>query len=179
LQWAEETHSTVSEMKAWRRAMRGEDLLAEPEESESGLVSFLSSETSFVQDPEQFGGRGEGSGRSGAGPREPSDNDDSRARLAGVARGLEQPGVGEYAPFHQGAIKPGPKHDGGGAAVAEPDVSPEQMAKRICSTLERCNKALTPEFTRAFRKLPEKLQQRLNAALEELTAKVARLNGGN
>src|SRR5579871_6631178 len=42
-QWAEETHSTVAEMKAWRRAMRGEDLTSEPEvEQGEGSVAYLS-----------------------------------------------------------------------------------------------------------------------------------------
>jgi hypothetical protein len=179
LQWADEMRSTVAEMKAWRRAMRGEDLTAEPEESDSGLVSFLSAEPSFVQDPDQFGGRGDSAPRGAAGAHEAADDlDDSRARLAGVARGLEQPAGGEYAPFHQGAVKPAPQSAGGGAAVSEPPASPEQTAKRICSTLDRCNKALTPEFSRAYQALPEKLRQRLTAAVEELAANVARLNSG-
>lgn len=32
LDWAEETQATVAEMKAWRRAVRGEDLVSMPEE---------------------------------------------------------------------------------------------------------------------------------------------------
>jgi len=172
LQWAEETGSTVAEMRAWRRALRGEDLTADPEPFEEGMsVSYLAGEPVFVQDPSDFG-RGE---PAGGRPRMPGENEhEPDARLAGVARGLDP--SENYAPFHQGAIKPPPASDGGGTAVAPPKASPEQLAKRMASTIERCTKAITPEFIREFSELPEKVKTRLIKAVEELAEQVASLS---
>ena len=67
LQWAEETRATVAEMKAWRRARRGEDL-DQPGEEESmadlmgaGAIQFVPDELSHVTDP----GPDYGTGRPG------------------------------------------------------------------------------------------------------------------
>jgi hypothetical protein len=93
--------------------------------------------------------------------------------LAGVARGLHS--EEDYAPFRQGAMQPAPAAGKAGGAVAEPLVSPEQLAKRICATVERCTKALTPEYGKAFRKLPENLQKRLITAVAALQSAVTEL----
>ena len=173
LQWAEESHSTVAEMKAWRRAIRGEDLMSEPEaQADRGPGDYLSPESAFVQDPSGYGA--EGGARTRGGPRSDSEReaDESQARLMGVARGLEE---GQYAPFKQGATTVPPQEDGKGTAVVEPRATPEQLAKRLCSTLERCNKAMTPEYVQGFRKLPESLRKRLLDAAQELTETLAKI----
>src|SRR5262245_15540166 len=53
LQWADETRSTVAEMRAWRRARRGEDLSVEAIDDEA--VRFIPGEPSPVQVPGQSG----------------------------------------------------------------------------------------------------------------------------
>ncbi|MDB5390432.1 MAG: hypothetical protein JWM11_6078 [Planctomycetaceae bacterium] len=166
LQWAEETQATVAEMKAWRRALRGEDLTAEPEATEilpSGLVNYVSGERSFVQDPADFG--------SAAGMRRPAmptgmGNESDAARVATLARELDPLGD-NYAPFHSGAITPPPGEMVEKSEVTEA-LSPEQLAKRLCSTLERCSKALTEDFVEQLETLPPKLKKRLTVAIEDL-----------
>ena len=171
LQWAEETQSTVAEMKAWRRASRGEDLTAEPtpEEEANGLVGYIPNEMAYVQDPAEFaGGRSERARPAGESASF-ADGDEGRMALAGVARGLEQEA---YAPFKTGATKPPPSDRG---ESSEPRMSPDQLAKKLCSTLERCAKSITPEMARGFRVLPDKMKERLQGALAELTEKLAQL----
>lgn len=171
LQWAEDTKSTVAEMKAWRRAVRGEDLTTDPlpEELEGSAVQFLPTETSWVQDPATFG-----SGPARNENREPSRSEDDRNRLS-AARQLGEGGE-EYTPFRQGAASPAPEAGHAGAAVAEVhQPSADQLARRMASTLERCVKVMTPEFAREFRKLPEPVRDRLIKAVGELSARVGDL----
>lgn len=170
LQWAEETQATVAEMKAWRRALRGEDLTAEPEATEvlgAGQVSFLSGERAFVQNPADFG-LAPGARR----PPMPSGmgNESEAARVATLARELDPIGD-NYAPFHSGAIHP-PAGEVSEKSEAAETMSPEQLAKRLCSTLERCNKALTDDFIEQLDTLPPKLKQRLLSCIEELSEKL-------
>lgn len=176
LQWAEETQATVAEMKAWRRATRGEDLTSAPEagELESGLVSFLSGERSFVQDPSSFGLSTDGLQRPGV-PSGSRPESSDPARVAALARELDPLGD-NYAPFHSGAITPPTSTDVAERPNAPEIITPEQLAKRLCSTIERCNKALTDEFIAQMDKLPGKTRQRLLAAVEELHEKLAAQN---
>lgn len=170
LQWAEETQATVAEMKAWRRALRGEDLTSEPEATEiqpSGLVNYVSGERAFVQDPADFG--------SPSGMRRPpmptgTGNETDSARVATLARELDPIGD-NYAPFHSGAITPPPAESSEKSEAVEA-MSPEQLAKRLCSTLERCSKALTDDFLEQLDTLPPKLKQRLTMTIEELYGKL-------
>ena len=58
LQWADENQATVAEMKAWRCALRGEDLTVEAATDEWGGttgVAFVPSEAVAVKDPAGFG----------------------------------------------------------------------------------------------------------------------------
>src|ERR1700733_3775328 len=57
LQWADENQATVAEMKAWRRAMRGENLSVEPSGDDWGgpsSVTFVPEEAVAVKDPDAF-----------------------------------------------------------------------------------------------------------------------------
>lgn len=174
LQWAEETEATVAEMKAWRRALRGEDLTALPEATgvPEEHISYLSGERTYVQDPAEFAAGGDGLRRPG-GPNLSSSETDP-ARIAALARELDPLGGDNYAPFHAGAIQPPPSESVERPSQAEV-VSPEQLAKRICSTIERCNKALNSDVLEQLQQLPPKLVDRLKTAVEELTAKLANL----
>lgn len=173
LGWAEETRSTVAEMKAWRRARRGEDLTAEPMAEEGGpaTIRFVPTETEWVQDPDAFRsgtGRGDSRGNTGSG-------DPDHATLAGVARQKDEDE--NYTPFRKGAGSPAPKEEPAGAAVnvEPPRIPPDQVVKRMTSTIERCVKILTPEFTREFRRLPEPVRNRFIKAVGELSSQAADL----
>jgi hypothetical protein len=169
LQWAEETQATVAEMKAWRRALRGEDLTAEPEATEiqpANVVNYVNDERSFVQDPGDFGA---------GGPRRPpmptgSGGESDPARLATLARELDPIGD-NYAPFHAGAITP-PAGESTEKTPATEALTPDQLAKRLCSTIERCNKALSEDFLNQLESLPPKVRQKLTSAVEELYEKL-------
>ncbi|MGE5193100.1 MAG: type II toxin-antitoxin system RelE family toxin [Deltaproteobacteria bacterium] len=170
LRWAEETRSTVAEMRAWRRARRGEDLSVEAPDDEA--IRFLPGEPEFVHIPGEPGrGQPRSEARAGAGTA-----DDERAVLAGVAR---QGGAGgeDYTPFRPGAVTPPPREVPAetGTATAEPP-STEQLAKRLAATLERFVRLMTPQFRREFRKLPEPVRERFHKSVEELTAHVAELS---
>ena len=55
LQWADENKTTVAEMKAWRKAIRGEDLTEETPPDDWGgdpAISFLPTELTEVRDPQ-------------------------------------------------------------------------------------------------------------------------------
>jgi hypothetical protein len=174
LRWAEETRSTVAEMRAWRRAQRGEDLSVEALEEEA--IRFIPGEPEFVHVPgestrETGGGppRGEGRASSEAG-------DEERAVLSGVARQGGTSGE-DYTPFRSGTITPPSREQpaDSGPQTAEPP-STEQLAKRLATTLERFVKLMTPQFRREFRKLPEPVRERFHKAVSDLTAHVAELS---
>lgn len=172
--WAQENKATVAEMKAWRRAVRGEDLSLEPEAlalPDSGAndaIQFVPDESSFVQDPS---GYGMGGRRGEGGVRLPSG--EMVETVAGAARELE-PGEG-YAPFRANAgTVPGKGPPEKSGPPPEP-IPPEQMVKRMTATLERCLKIFTPEFRREFRKLPEPVKNKLVKAVGELSSTVGNL----
>jgi hypothetical protein len=169
LRWAEETRSTVAEMRAWRRARRGEDLTIDAAEE---AVGFIPAVTEFVREPAENAAAEVGTGRPATG--------DARAVLAGLAR---QSGEGEreigdeYTPFHSGAITPPPRHEHAevAAAPSEPPTT-EQHVRRLTNSLERFVKAMTPQFRRDFRKLPAEVKERFHQAVGELTSHVAELS---
>ena len=168
LKWADETHSTVAEMRAWRRAQRGEDLSVDPLEEEQ--IQFIPRELEAVQVPGgRPAGRGESRGAAGGGREAPADHE----LLAGVAR---QAGDEEYTPFRSGATTPPPREEAAEAAtaVAEPP-STEQLVKSLSGRLERFVKLMTPEFRRQFRKLPEPVRLRFKQAVDEFQEHVAEL----
>jgi len=165
LQWADETEASVAEMKAWRRAQRGEDLSAEPEIDELAGYQPLSLQTAEVQDPDGFGGRGRSPGGNGA----PFGAGEENPAMTALARDTEQ-GDG-YAPFRTGATTP---HREGGEKpkASTPPLTTEQLAKRLCSTVERCTKAMGDQFLEEFGTLSEELQERLIEAVDQLSEKL-------
>ncbi len=165
LQWANDLGATVAEMKAWRRAQRGEDLgqRSEVEEPPFDLEDephFLPVGSGLVRDvaagdPPQV--RGEGGRRGSAGERE--------AVATAVAREAEGD---DYAPFGKRARGPAPR---AGAAAAPPLA----ILKRLTATLEKVDAALTPAVVEIFPEAPPEVQQRFLSALESLSVKVRRL----
>lgn len=171
LGWAEENKATIAEMKAWRRAVRGEDLSLSPEAIPfpSDAVQFVADEHSLVQDPEGYAA-GRGPGR----PREAGEPgaEELAGTVAGAARQLQPDG--SYAPFRATAGS-APGKESGGTKPAPEAIPPEQMVKRMTATLERCLKVFTPEFRKEFRKLPDPLKQRLVQVVGDLSSTVGNL----
>ena len=96
---------------------------------------------------------------------------DERERAA-TASSVARETKDDYAPFGKGARGPAPGEESDRVSTAPPV---EQIAKRVVSTLEKCNQALSPEVLEDFESLPIALQQRLLNAIDNLTSKVARL----
>ncbi len=178
LQWAQENESTVAEMKAWRRTVHGEDLAEESPFDEWGAttaVQYVPSEPTAGRDPDAFAGAASPSSGAGEARKGNGSGRNEPGLVAGVNRESEKPGE-EYSPFRKGAASPAQSGDSPRAAVLpKPQPSSEQLAKRMCSTLERMNKALTPETVTQMKKLPEKVRVRLVAAMKDLSAKIAKL----
>lgn len=165
LQWADETEATVAEMKAWRRAQRGEDLTAEPEIDDLVGYQPLSLQTAEVQDPGSYAGRG----RNGEGGGYANGDEAANPAMTAHARDTEQ--GDNYAPFRTGAMTPS---TGGSEKTksASPPLTTEQLAKRLCNTLERCTKAINDQFLEEFADLPAELQERLIGAIDQLGEKL-------
>lgn len=172
LQWAEENEATVAELKAWRRAINGEDLsISEPFEEYpvDSEVAFVSDEPISVKDPSEYGeGQGfESSGREAG---------EAAATVGAHARDVSGSGS-DYSPFRKGAGSPAPQGDGSETTVvaAKPELSPEQSIKRICAAVERSYKMLTPDVQTAFPELSPKLQKRFVKAISDLNSLAAKL----
>lgn len=165
LHWAEEVKATVAEMKAWRRAQRGEDLTVDATDDDA--IRFIPTEPEPVLLP---GGQIDSGVRGGQ--RSPAGSHESDpAVLAGVAREVGSQGE-EYAPFRATAGSPAPQEGSAPRAPSTP-VTAEQLVKRMTATLERCLKVCTSEFRKEFRKLPEPVRDKFLAAAENLHARVA------
>lgn len=171
LQWAEENEGTVAEMRAWRRAVHGEDLATSQNESEmcewggDPAVVYVPLENTLVKAPTasepsaRSGSRGEGSGSA-------SETAPAFAREA-------QPGEG-YAPFRKDAATVPAKADGEAHADREP-LTAEQLVKKLTLALERFDKELSPAIAREMRHLPEKVRARLLKALNEVNSKISKI----
>jgi hypothetical protein len=143
-------------MRAWRRAQRGEDL-SEPAEEQ---LDWLPSDLAAVRVPEN--GEAFRSGGSGSSTAEPVPT------AAGVARAAEG---GDYAPFHEGAIRPPAE----APAKERPAPTVEQTVRRITTAIERCLAAMDGSFQRQFPQVAEKDRRRFLNAVEQLAEKAAGL----
>lgn len=165
LQWANEIEATVAEMKAWRRAQRGEDL-SQPADEEPPFDmpgEFLTASSAVVRDA------------NGEYQRDGSNSALALMDRAGAETAMaanRQVGSEGYAPFNAGAR--GSAESDGGRHDAE--VTSEQILKRACAALERCDAALTPAVLEEFSELSFALQQRFRNALSNLHAKLGGLD---
>jgi hypothetical protein len=175
LQWAHDMRATVAEMKAWRRARRGEDLTAEAPDVDTErdpLVQFVPESPAWVQDPASFRSATR-SPESGGGGMSGSDT----VSVAGVAR---QVGAGEpgYTPFRRDALQPLKRVDPVAASnqlLTGDQPSMLQLVKRMTTTLERFVKAATPAHVRAYRELPESIRERFETAAVQFQEYVVEL----
>lgn len=168
LRWAQQSEATVSEMRAWRRAQRGEDLFSESSEGYSEWAAPLGFDTatvplSRVVDPNQYtpSGQGDRAGLALAGQR-------PTATMDAVARDSAD----TYAPFRADAGSPAPKLREADPGTERQELTPEQFWKRAASMLDRLNKALTPKFLRALEKQPSEVRDRIRDALQEIRERV-------
>jgi len=158
LQWAQDVQAGVAEMKAWRRAQRGEDLSESvPEEP----FSLAPAELTLIGEAAPF---------DGGAPRIASTSD-GRQLATLSAGGTPVNSESSYAPFREDAATPAPRDD-----TPRPEPTTEQLVKRMTTAIERCHGAMTPQFCRQFAKLPEKTRLRFLKSVELLTAKSAALS---
>lgn len=166
LQWAQENEASVAEMKAWRRAMHGEDLTQTSTDDWGNQLSIEADDVrTEVRDPDDFGGtESKSSGASGSGSRTEQNVVSSAARE-------------DYSPFRKDAGSPAPKAsaEGSTAVLEKPAVTPEKALKKHVTSLERANKGLSKEILKCKGKEAEKLIKRLRTVVNELAAKVAEL----
>ncbi len=138
LQWAQDSGATVAEMRAWRKAQRGEDLFAESSDGYSEWASPIGFDTSTIPlsavvDPSRYAAPGQGL-RAG----QPGGDRDAVPTMNIAARDSSE----GYAPF---------RADAGSVPVAvretdhteRVELTPEQLWKKAASILERLNRALT------------------------------------
>lgn len=168
LAWAKENEATVAEMKAWRRLQHGEDLTqpaaddVPPWEDESA-VAFVPDEPTPVRDP---GEAGESAGNGSSSPRSSREPVPTPTAM-GVARDAGSEGS---APTPDGS-----SDEPRTTTAPKPDVSIEQVVKRMTSAVERVNKALTKELIDSLPDVPRKVRNRFVKAVGELSAKAAKL----
>jgi hypothetical protein len=169
LRWAQDSEATVAQMRAWRRAQRGEDLFSESSEGYSEWAAPLSVDTaglplSRVVDPSQFTPSGNGN-RAGM---------ESRADRGGVVTmgAVARDADDSYAPFRSGAGSPPPKPKSDDPAAARQELTPEQFWKRASGMLDKFAHALTPRLLRSLNKQPDEIRDRVRKALEEIREKL-------
>ena len=160
LQWAQDVQAGVAEMRAWRRAQHGEDL---SEASSDESMGFSPVELTVTSEAAPFDG---GFSRGAVGTA--TEGLQSAALAAG---GTEQNGSSAYAPFRDDAATAPPRD-----SVERPEPTTEQLVKRMTSAIERCQGAMTSQFSNQFRKLPDKVRKRFLKAVEQLAEKAAALD---
>jgi hypothetical protein len=161
LQWANDIGSTVAEMKAWRRAQRGEDLSEAADEPEFG---WLATDPVEVRVP---GDGSESSGGSGS-----SRTSEAAPFLAGVPRQSDPQGE-DYAPFNAHAMSA----PADVSSAERPAPTFEQIVRRLTGTLERCFAVVNADdFTDQFGDLPDKDRKRLRKVLLQLGEKAGELH---
>ena len=161
LQWAEDVQAGVSEMKAWRRAQRGEDLNTPAMDD---ALDGLPTEPSLAREAAPFDHQ---SSFSVSANNSTDGETDPNPVLANRMSG----GTGDdYAPFNANATTVPGREQG-----ERPVLSTEQIAKRFTTTIERCVNLITPQFLEEFAELPDKVRKRLIKAVEQLAEKVEEL----
>ncbi len=176
LDWAEQNDGSVAEMKAWRRIQHDGEAAPEPEPdfwTGDPNVQFVPTELTPVKLP--LGNPVEApfvadnavstTGKQGKSPVDAAAGESARETA--------------YTPFRKGAASP-PPGDSSDAAptklATKPQLTPEQMIKRLTGAVERMNKSLTPDILKECRALPSKQTVRFVDAVRELNQKAAQLN---
>ncbi len=168
LTWAREGDATVAEMRAWRRAQRGEDLFTESSDGYSEWAAPLGVDTSSVPlsrvvDPSEFvqSGMGDRAGLGGART--------GAATMDAVARDASD---SSYAPFRADAGGTATRVDAPEPGVRRAELTPEQFWKRASSMLDKLSRALTPGLMKALPEQSDAVQEKLREAIRELSEKL-------
>ena len=168
LQWADEMQATVAEMKAWRRAQRGEDLAEQADEDvpfAESAIEHLSPTAGFVRDPDDDLSNGSSAEERAARQRESAES----STVAAAARGTadEQP----YSPFGKDARGSAPT-----GSADKPKKSTEAVLKSLAGAVEKCDKALTPAVLEEWTNVPPDVRKRFLTAVRNLSSKTAGLS---
>ncbi|ADG67842.1 hypothetical protein Plim_2014 [Planctopirus limnophila DSM 3776] len=161
LQWADEIQATVAEMKAWRRAQRGEDLSLPADDEPYMLLAGESVAVRMPIDGEEAPFDGAVPGNGSGVQTDPTASSFARE-------------TGDYAPFNAGAVTVPDK-----ASSLDERVPPsaEQIFKRLTSTCEKFSALLSDEVISEFQYLDGKSQRRLVKAFETLMEKMQPIAG--
>ena len=162
LQWAEDVQAGVAEMKAWRRAQRGEDL---DSNSVDEAIGGLPTEPALAREAAPFDHSSSFSVSANN-----SDDGDSESNSTLTNR-IPSANNDDYAPYKADATSVPPRESGD-----RPVLSTEQIAKRLTTTIERCQVLITADFIRDFAELPDKVRKRFLKAAEQLAEKIEELN---
>jgi hypothetical protein len=171
LQWAQDQDATVAEMKAWRRAMHGEDLKSPGEDAPFEAIGGQYTEVRDTDGPpfeaNEFGGG------ASAGDREWSSEGDDWAMSAPAMAGMNQRIPGEnapYSPFSSEARGNRPESDGNSAAAKA--MSPEEIIEK---TLRRCLAQMTKaaqmmeDHPEIIERLPDELKEDFDEAVSRIS----------
>ena len=165
LGWAEEMGATVAEMRAWRRAQRGDDLTQPDEPSELPPFepsSILSPTTTHIA---SFDDANESDRPAGSG-------DESKPRESDEAMALaRQTGESDYSPYS-------PDARGEAESEAKADdkpVRPLLEFKKIAKAMERLTGQLNGELMPTFHAIPGDVQDRVLESFDDLAAKIEQL----
>lgn len=174
LQWADEQTATVSEMKAWRRAQRGEDLTedlsSEPPLDEWAAANVLSISSDAASEVKPAGDP------SATVPFTPGQSSEREAADTVPAFAREAGGEfsEDYVPFRNTAGGKAPEGEQADVAVLErPRPTAEALVKRWTSSVARINRMLDEQLVKDVKKLPEKLRVRFVEEVRELAEKVS------
>jgi len=167
LQWAQDLQSSVAEMRAWRRASRGEDL------TQPGMgddeVDFINNQLVEVRNPDSAGGNGRTKGSL-------SEVEDYEKET--VPRISDEP----YSPYRKDARGSAPKDGDEGyaqeklpLAVREPLAAPK-LLRKVIKALEMSNELLTEGAIKQIKKEPIELIEKLLELVDSLKEKTDKLS---
>jgi len=167
LQWAHDVQAGVAEMKAWRRAQKGEDLTSP---SANDPFDLPPAELTLVGETAPFDA--DSSLAANSESTRNLDGSVEQTQHAALATGDRTQSEGEsYSPFRPDAATAPTRSE---SERAEPTT--EQLVKRMTTAIERCHGAINSPFRQKFAKLPEKVRSRFLKAIEQLTEKTASLD---
>lgn len=170
LEWASENETTVAEMKAWRRALLGEDL-TKPSDSlldDWGNIPVLNvdptqlTEVRMPSESVPFDVNGEPGTSSDPVQRDGVDVMTAAAR-----------DTGGYAPFRSDAGTTPPNSESGGDPMDKPRLAADKLLKKMTRTLERISAELSTQRVAELRELPEKERIRFVSAVSDLSNRVS------
>lgn len=163
LNWATDNTATVAVMRAWRRSNHGEDLTTPSEQMDHIGYDVVTDQPVPVRDPSEFG-QPAGFVSGGAGEWSPGNEQapfDPELVMSGAPQRLD-PTEEPYAPF--GANARGPAFaEGGTATKPRVEQTPEMIAKKMTSAVERCCRQMSGDQLQYFQQDPEMCERFLDA----------------